>query len=106
MTVTITESAADQFKKITADTKLLPRVEISAGGCNGFDKKFSMDTVAKPDDIQIQLSNGVVVLIDEMSYTMLENSKVDYKQGLASSYFYIDIPEAASTCGCGTSFSL
>ncbi len=103
--VTITDSAATQFKLLIEKTGQLPRVEITAGGCNGFDKKFSMDT-RHTDDVEIELSNGVIVLIDPTSHDMLSSSVVDYKTNITGSYFAIDIPEAASTCGCGTSFSL
>ena len=103
--VTITDSAATQFKILIEKTGQLPRVEITAGGCNGFDKKFSMDT-KKADDVEIVLPNGVSVLIDPMSHDMLSSSVVDYKTNITGSFFAIDIPEAASTCGCGSSFSL
>ena len=53
----------------------------------------------------IDTATGPVV-IDKVSYDLLDNATVDYKTDLAGSYFAIDIPEAASTCGCGTSFSL
>lgn len=103
--VTITDSAATQFKLLIEKTQQLPRVEITAGGCNGFDKKFSMST-KQHDDVEVTLSNGVTVLIDPMSYDMLSSSIVDYKTNITGSFFAIDIPEAASTCGCGSSFSL
>jgi len=105
MTVRITDSAAARFKTMIADSSVLPRVEIAAGGCNGFEKRFSMDT-QQPGDMVIELSNGAAMLIDEMSYELLSNSVIDFKQGVTGSYFSIDVPEAASTCGCGTSFSL
>lgn len=105
MAVEITDAAATRFKHLTRDDGKLPRIEITAGGCNGFDKRFSMD-LPREDDMRITLPNGVIVLIDELSYLMLSNSKVDFRSGLSGSHFTIEIPEAASTCGCGTSFSL
>lgn len=101
----ITEAASTKFKEITIGNTLLPRIEIVAGGCNGFEKKFSLDT-EKTDDITITLSNNAKILIDKISYNMLENSIVDYKNSVTGSFFTIDIPEAVSNCGCGTSFSL
>jgi iron-sulfur cluster insertion protein len=103
--VTITDSAAIQFKLLIEKTGQLPRVEIAAGGCNGFDKKFSMGS-KHADDIEVVLPNGAIVLIDPMSHDMLSSSVVDYKTNITGSFFAIEIPEAASTCGCGSSFSL
>ena len=103
--LTITDNAVRQFKVLIEQTGKFPRVEIVAGGCNGFDKKFSMD-IQQPDDVVLELSQTVSVLVDPMSFDLLSNSIVDYKTDLTGSYFTIDIPEAASTCGCGSSFSL
>lgn len=104
MTVVITERAAEKFKQLSRDGNL-PRVEISAGGCNGFDKKFSIDVV-KEDDIVIKLENGASLIMDPMTDMLLSNSVIDFKQGLNGSQFTIEVPEASSTCGCGSSFSL
>jgi iron-sulfur cluster insertion protein len=104
MTLTVTSSAAERFMQMI-NGDLLPRVEITAGGCNGFEKRFSMDRQHE-DDIKIDLPNGAALLVDTVSLDMLAESTIDFKSGLAGSYFSIHIPEAASTCGCGTSFSL
>lgn len=104
MAVEITKAAAERFKLLLQDDGKLPRIEITAGGCNGFDKRFTMDT-PRDDDIRITLTNGCVVLMDEMSHDMLSNSRVDFKIGLSGNHFAIEIPEATSTCGCGSSFS-
>jgi iron-sulfur cluster insertion protein len=106
MPVVITNSASDKFKSMVTDPNILPRIEITAGGCNGFEKKFSMDTIVGADDIVINLPNGASVILDWYTYKMLENSTVDYKNSLTGNYFTIDIPEAISQCGCGSSFSL
>jgi len=105
MPVIITESAANRFKSMITPLGPIPRIEIVAGGCNGFEKRFSMDN-QREDDICIDLPNGACVLIDGMSYDLLSNSTVDYKTSLTGNYFSIEIPESTSTCGCGTSFSL
>lgn len=105
MKVRITDSAADRFKQITTDNGDLPRVEIVAGGCNGFDKRFIMDR-ARDDDIRYELGNGATILIDPTSELLLANSVIDFKYGLNGSHFSIEVPEATSTCGCGSSFSL
>jgi iron-sulfur cluster insertion protein len=105
MTIQITNSAADKFKQMTTDPKIVPRIEIASGGCNGFEKKFSMGPIYS-DDIIIKLPNGASIVIDRYSHDMLDESTVDYKQGLTGNYFTIEIPEATSSCGCGSSFSL
>lgn len=105
MVVRISESAANRFKQLTIDDGKLPRVEIVAGGCNGFDKRFSMD-LPQQDDVLHELPNGAKVLMDTMSDMLLSNSIIDFENGLHGSSFSIEVPEAASTCGCGSSFSL
>ena len=103
--IVITDAAAVKFKEMTFDPNLLPRIEITSGGCNGFEKKFSFDS-KRQYDVVITLPNGAIVLVDDISYNMLENSIVDYKESVTGSFFSIDIPEAKSSCGCGGSFSL
>lgn len=105
MTIRITDSAANKFKTMTSDQNMFPRIEIVAGGCNGFEKRFTMSPV-ETDDIVMKLQNGTFIILDEYSYEMLSESIVDYKQSLTGSYFSIEIPEATSSCGCGSSFSL
>lgn len=105
MGVKISDAAAERFRQLMQEDGKLPRVEIVAGGCNGFDKKFSMD-FRRDDDIVHDLPNGAVILIDPTSEVLLDNSLIDFKKDLGGSYFSIEIPEATSTCGCGSSFSL
>ena len=104
MTITITESAINKFKTMSIHSGPHPRIEIVSGGCKGFEKKFRMDNQHE-DDICIDLSNGDYILIDRISYEILNNSKIDYKTTLTGSYFSIDIPNV-NTCGCGSSFDL
>ena len=101
----ITKAAENKFKQLITKLGILPRIEIVAGGCNGFEKRFTFDN-QHDDDIKIELSNGAAILIDKISYEMLGNSTVDYKETLVGSSFSIEIPEATSGCGCGSSFSL
>ena len=104
--ITITDSAAERFNAMcSTSTVLLPRIEIVSGGCNGFEKRFSFD-IAREDDVEFKLSNGSIVLIDLHTFSILDNSVVDYKTTLTGSFFSIEIPEAQSSCGCGASFSL
>lgn len=101
MSVKVTQSAIDQFKLIRSNTQLYPRIEIVAGGCNGFEKRFSTDSMQESD---ILVEN--VVLIDKTSYDFLANSEIDYKVDISGGNFVIGIPESTSTCGCGVSFSI
>ena len=105
MAINITDRAVNRFAELRKTVTGNPRIEIRAGGCNGFEKTFSWTTVVENDDVVVDTATGPVV-IDSMSYQLLETATVDYKLDLAGSYFTIEIPEATSTCGCGTSFSL
>jgi iron-sulfur cluster assembly accessory protein len=105
MPVKLTDKAIERFGQLRIDNPRSPRIEIRSGGCNGFEKHFGWTDAVDVDDMIIDTATGPVV-IDKISYDLLDNATVDYKTDLAGSYFSIDIPEAASTCGCGTSFSL
>jgi len=105
MPVKLTDKAIARFGELRANSEGDPRIEIRAGGCNGFEKHFSWTKSRYDDDMVVETATGPVIL-DSMSYEMLDNATVDYRTDLAGAYFAIDIPEAASTCGCGTSFSL
>lgn len=105
MSVVITEKAAKKLGSIRGDRAGYPKIEIIAGGCNGFEKVFGWADDVGEDDILLSTVHGAVV-IDTVSYDLLHNAIVDYRTDLQGSYFHIDIPEATSTCGCGTSFSL
>lgn len=85
------------------DLKL--RVYITGGGCSGFQYGFTFDEVANEDDTQVE-KNGVTVLIDAMSIQYLTGAEIDYTEGLSGSQFVIRNPNAATTCGCGSSFSV
>ena len=85
------------------DLKL--RVFITGGGCSGFQYGFTFDEIAAEDDTAIEV-DGVTVLVDPMSYQYLAGSEVDYTEGLEGSRFVINNPNATTTCGCGSSFSI
>ena len=86
-----------------ADLKL--RVYVTGGGCSGFQYGFSFDDEAADDDTSVE-KEGVVVLIDPMSYQYLVGAEVDYTEGLEGSRFVVINPNASTTCGCGASFSM
>ncbi|MDJ0683061.1 MAG: iron-sulfur cluster insertion protein ErpA [Alphaproteobacteria bacterium] len=104
----ISESAAKRLADMIAreqDPSLLLRVTVSGGGCSGYQYGFSFDSGATPDDLVFE-RDGVRVVTDSVSMDLLAGSEVDYKDELVGSYFAINNPNASSSCGCGTSFSL
>ncbi len=103
-----TDSAANKVKQLieeegNADLKL--RVFVSGGGCSGFQYGFTFDEVANEDDT-VMTRNGVQLLIDPMSFQYLVGAEIDYTEGLEGSQFVIKNPNATTTCGCGSSFSV
>lgn len=85
------------------DLKL--RVYITGGGCSGFQYGFAFDELAAEDDALID-QEGVSLLVDAMSYPYLIGARVDYREDLQGAKFVVENPNAASTCGCGASFSI
>jgi iron-sulfur cluster insertion protein len=81
------------------------RVYVTGGGCSGFQYGFSFDEELSEDDTRIE-KDGITVVVDAMSYPYLVGSRVDYQEGLQGSKFTVENPNAASTCGCGSSFSI
>jgi iron-sulfur cluster insertion protein len=106
--LTLTEGAVAKVKSLVEEEgnpALKLRVYVTGGGCSGFQYGFSFEDEAAEDDTLIR-KDGVTVLVDPMSYQYLVGSEVDYKEGLEGSRFVINNPNAASTCGCGSSFSI
>lgn len=81
------------------------RLYVSGGGCAGFQYGFSFDDQVADDDLQI-VTDGVTLLIDAMSQQYLFGARVDYEDSLEGSRFVIQNPNAQSSCGCGSSFSV
>ncbi|MFT3734403.1 MAG: iron-sulfur cluster insertion protein ErpA [Rhodocyclaceae bacterium] len=103
-----TDSAASKVKELieeegNSDLKL--RVFVSGGGCSGFQYGFTFDEETNEDDTVLS-KNGVTLLIDAMSYQYLVGAEIDYTDGLEGSQFVIRNPNATTTCGCGSSFSV
>lgn len=108
MPLYVTDAAVAKVKSLVEeegnpDLKL--RVFVTGGGCSGFQYGFSFDEVVAEDDTLVQ-KEGVAVLVDPLSIQYLSGSTVDYEQGLQGSRFKISNPNAATTCGCGSSFSV
>jgi len=103
-----TDSAADKVKQLVdeegnPDLKL--RVFVQGGGCSGFQYGFTFDEVVNEDDTPMT-KNGVTLLIDAMSLQYLMGAEIDYKEDLQGAQFVIKNPNATTTCGCGSSFSV
>ncbi len=81
------------------------RVFVTGGGCSGFQYGFTFDEIANDDDTLVE-KNGVTLLVDPMSYQYLVGAEIDYVESLEGSQFTIKNPNAVSTCGCGSSFSV
>ena len=107
-------SAADKvntLKEEEHNPHLNLRVYVTGGGCSGFQYNFTFDEHINEDDtvIEQQCSDGksiVKVLIDPMSFPYLSKAEIDYNQGLQGEHFVIRNPNAKTTCGCGSSFSI
>lgn len=105
--VTVTARAARQIAKIIAAEgapKML-RLSVSGGGCSGFQYHFDLDEKAASDDIVIE-EGGVKVLVDSTSLDFLAGAELDYVDELIGAAFKVNNPNAKSSCGCGTSFSV
>ena len=106
--ITLTARAAQQVRKMHAELnapeKLL-RVLVESGGCSGFQYGFTFDEDAAEDDTRVE-REGVTLLVDPMSFQYLAGAEVDYQEGLEGSRFVINNPNATTTCGCGSSFSV
>ncbi|ROT95979.1 iron-sulfur cluster insertion protein ErpA [Marinobacter sp. R17] len=85
------------------DLKL--RVFVTGGGCSGFQYGFSFDEAQEEDDTIIE-KDGVTLLVDPMSYQYLIGATIDYQEGLQGAQFMVQNPNATTTCGCGSSFSI
>ena len=106
--IIITESAAKQIQhllKQEKDSNFYFRIKVSGGGCAGFQYNFDFTSKKQKDDL-IFKKNEINVIVDEMSLNLIKGSKIDYIKELIGSSFKISNPQASSSCGCGTSFSI
>jgi iron-sulfur cluster insertion protein len=103
-----TDSAAAKVKQLIEEEgndALKLRVFISGGGCSGFQYGFSFDESVNDGDTQVE-KGGVTLLVDPMSFQYLVGAEIDYTEGLEGAHFVIRNPNATTTCGCGSSFSV
>ncbi len=105
----LTARAASQIREIVgsqpAGTPHALRVAVLAGGCSGFQYRFELDDSRADDDLVIE-RDGATVVIDPASLDLLAGSELDYTDALMGAHFAVRNPNAASACGCGTSFSV
>lgn len=103
-----TDAAASKVKTLIADEEdanLKLRVYITGGGCSGFQYGFTFDNQVNEGDMTIE-KQGVTLVVDPMSLQYLFGGSVDYLEGLEGSRFVVSNPNAKTTCGCGSSFSI
>ena len=103
-----TDSAANKVRELIEEEgnpELKLRVFVSGGGCSGFQYGFTFDEEVNEDDTTFE-KNGVLLLVDPMSFQYLVGAEIDYKEDIEGSQFVIRNPNASTTCGCGSSFSV
>ena len=106
--ISFTDRAAAKVRELREEEgnpALKLRVYITGGGCSGFSYGFTFDERVNDDDTIVD-NDDVTLLVDAMSIQYLSGSEVDYEQGLMGSRFVVQNPNATSTCGCGSSFSV
>tara|TARA_B100000029_G_C17197950_1_gene823231 strand:- start:323 stop:649 length:327 start_codon:yes stop_codon:yes gene_type:complete len=104
--IEISENAQDHIANIIKkDNARYFRIVVNGGGCAGFQYKFDFDNNKNKDDILFE-TNKVSVIVDPTSLELIKGSKIDYVKELIGSSFKIINPQASSSCGCGTSFSI
>ena len=106
-TISVSDNAAKRINHILAkdSAKSALRVSVEGGGCSGFSYKFDLADTIEADDIIIE-KNAAKVLIDPVSLEYMDGSEIDFVDNLMGQSFQIRNPQATSSCGCGTSFSL
>ena len=87
------------------DPNLKLRIFVTGGGCSGFQYGFAFDDEAKADDVRVE-RGPITVVVDAISLQYLAGAEIDYEDNLEGARFVIRNPNAASTCGCGSSFSV
>jgi len=104
----LTDRAANKVRQLRdgeGNQDLLLRVYVTGGGCSGFSYGFTFADASNDDDARVD-NGDVAMVIDSLSYQYLVGSEVDYLEGLEGSRFVVNNPNATTTCGCGSSFSI
>ena len=105
--LTLSESAAARLAKLAEaeGRPVMRRVAVDGGGCSGFQYRFELVEAAEPDDLRIETA-GQAAVVDPVSLPFLKNSEIAFVDDLAGAQFVVRNPNAASSCGCGVSFSI
>jgi len=114
MSITITEKAALEVKRIIADQlsgpdappKVFLRMSVKGGGCSGFQNKLDLDKEMNPKMDEVIEQHGVEIVVDRRSLMYLTDVTVDFHEDINKRGFSISNPNAKTTCGCGSSFSM
>jgi len=107
--ITITDSAVVKLKEILAeeqDPKMKVRMFVQGGGCSGMQYGFTLDDQGAQEDDFVIEKDGVELLVDAMSSQYVQGAEVDWQESVQGSQFAIRNPNAQTTCGCGSSFSV
>ena len=107
--VEITDSAKEKILDLLReenDPDLKLRTFVQGGGCSGFQYGFTFDNEQNEDDWEFPLNEEFKVLVDAMSMQYMQGAVIDYKEDIMGSSFSIKNPNAQTTCGCGSSFSV
>ena len=108
MSITLTDSCVKRLKFLKTQEKLpdlMLRITVNGGGCQGFEYLFKSETIKNEDDHVFQ-KDGAAIIIDDISLPFLKGAEIDYAEDLIGAHFKINNPNANSSCGCGTSFSV
>jgi len=105
--VTVSARAAKRIAEIlkSEPQPMMLRVAVTGGGCSGFQYNFALDDTRMDDDLVIE-RDGATVLVDPMSLDFLKGAEIDFTDELIGAAFKVNNPNAQSSCGCGTSFSV
>ena len=107
-TVILTPSAAQRVQTLIAmegKPNLMLRLAVSGGGCSGFQYNIELDDQASEEDV-VSEQHGVKLVVDQTSMEVLNGTEVDFVEDLMGASFQFRNPQATSTCGCGSSFSV
>jgi iron-sulfur cluster assembly protein len=109
MAITLTESAADEVKRIIAEQNLPEtvalRLGVAGGGCSGFEYRLGFDESVDEQQDLVRETHGVRVAVDKKSELYLDGTEIDYYSGIEKRGFVFNNPNAVNSCGCGSSFS-
>ena len=105
--VTLSPAAARRLHEIASaeGRAVMLRVAVDGGGCSGFQYRFELVEAAEPEDTRVE-RDGAAALVDDVSLPFLAGSEIDFVDELVGAQFKVKNPNAASSCGCGVSFSI